>query len=65
MLGVEQEQHQAIRARGAEGGQVDCTSCDPQALKLEDRIEACDTSPSATMMTIALATLLFTCWSSR
>ena len=42
MLDVEQEQHQGIRTRGAEGGQVDCTGCDPQALKLEDRIETYD-----------------------
>jgi len=42
VLGVEQEQHQGIRTRGAEGGQVDCTGCDPQALKLEDCVEACD-----------------------
>ncbi len=31
-----------IRPRGAEGAQVDCAGGDPQALKLEDRIEARD-----------------------
>ncbi len=42
MLGVEQEQHDGIRPRGAEGAQVDGAGGDPQALKLEDRIEARD-----------------------
>ena len=39
MLGVEQEQHQGIRTRGAEGGHIGRVECDPQGLKLEDRIE--------------------------
>ncbi len=42
MLGVQQEQHQGIRPRSAAGAQVDCAGCDPQALKLEDRVEARD-----------------------
>ncbi len=45
MLGVEQEQHQGIGPCGVQGGQVDGTGCDPQALKLEDRVEANDAGP--------------------
>jgi hypothetical protein len=42
VLGVEQEQHQRMRPRGANRAQVDCAGCDPKSLKLEDRIEARD-----------------------
>jgi hypothetical protein len=45
VLGVDQEQRQRIRTRGAGGGQVHRTGCDPQALKLEDRGEAVDADP--------------------
>ena len=44
MLGVEQEQHHCIRARGAEGGRIGTVGCDPQAFKLEDCIETNDTA---------------------
>ena len=44
MLSVEQQKHEGIRTCGPKDDQVDRTSCDPQALKLKDRVEARDTS---------------------
>jgi hypothetical protein len=46
VLGVYQEQRQSFLASGTDG-QAHCTGCDPHALKLEDRIEACDAGPES------------------
>jgi hypothetical protein len=54
VLGVEQEQHQGIRTRGAEGGGIGAVGSDPYGLMAVE---------SATRISISLATLFCTCWS--
>ena len=65
MLGVEQEQHEGIRTRGAEGGRVGLTVATRKPSNWKTALRQMMPVASATRTSIALATLLCTCWSRR